>query len=148
MRRIVVDTNVLVSAIVSPERAARAARAVLRLSLEGRVRPLRGNALFAESEDVLGRDDLFARAPIGEADRTVLVDAFLAVCDWVAIAYLWRPNLRDEADNHLVELAVAGSAAWIVTADRDLGSGEMRFDQIRIGSPGAFLAAMEEEPWE
>jgi putative PIN family toxin of toxin-antitoxin system len=141
MRRIVVDTNVLVSAILSPERAA---RVVLRLSLESRVRPLIGNALFAEYEDVLGRDALFARAPIGAADRAALLDAFLGVCEWVAIAFLWRPNLRDEADNHLVELAVAGNADWIVTRDLDLGSGEMRFDHIRIGTPGAFLAAAKE----
>ena len=29
---------------------------------------------------------------------------------WVRVYYLWRPNLPDEADNHLVELAVAGNA--------------------------------------
>jgi predicted nucleic acid-binding protein len=28
-----------------------------------------------------------------------------------------RPNLRDEADNHVVELAVAGAADAIVTAN-------------------------------
>jgi hypothetical protein len=27
----------------------------------------------------------------------------------------WRPNLRDEGDNHLVELAIAGGAEAIVT---------------------------------
>jgi len=34
------------------------------------------------------------------------------------IYFLWRPNLRDEADNHLVELAVAGGAQAVVTRNK------------------------------
>ncbi len=29
--------------------------------------------------------------------------------------FLWRPNLKDEADNHIVELAVAANASYIVS---------------------------------
>ncbi len=36
------------------------------------------------------------------------------VKQWVTIYYGWRPNLPDEADDHLVELALAGGAAGIV----------------------------------
>ena len=104
VRRIVVDTNVLVSAILSPDGAA---REVLRRCLTGEVLPLIGNALFLEYEDVVSREELFAAALIGPADREVLLDAFLGACRWIDIAFLWRPNLPDESDNHLVELAVA-----------------------------------------
>jgi hypothetical protein len=31
------------------------------------------------------------------------------------LIYGWRPHLRDEGDNHLVELAIAGGAEAIVT---------------------------------
>ena len=41
-------------------------------------------------------------------EREALLNAFLSVCTWQTVYYLWRPNLPDEADNHLVELAVAG----------------------------------------
>jgi len=34
---------------------------------------------------------------------------------WIKIFYGWRPNLRDEGDNHFVELAIAGGAEAIVT---------------------------------
>ena len=132
--RIVVDTNVLVSAVLSPDGAA---REVLRRCLTGRARPLIGNALFLEYEDVLSRRALFAAAPIGPADRAALLDAFLAACEWVDIAFLWHPNLPDESDNHLVELAIAGNAACIVTGNaRDFAAGDLVFDDLRVIPPG------------
>ena len=137
VRRIVVDTNILVSAILSPDGAA---REVLRRCLTGRYRPLIGNALFLEYEDVLSREKLFAAAPIGPEDREALLDAFLGACQWIEIAFLWRPNLPDEADNHLVELAVAGNAEAIITHNaRDVASGDLVFDGIRIVAPGDLL---------
>jgi hypothetical protein len=39
-----------------------------------------------------------------------LFAGFLSVCHWCEIYYLWRPNLADEADNHVLELAVAAAA--------------------------------------
>jgi len=38
------------------------------------------------------------------------LDGFAQVCKPVDARYLWRPNLKDEADNHLVELAIAANA--------------------------------------
>ena len=133
VQRIVVDTNVLVSAVLSRDGAA---REVLRRCLTGAARPLIGNALFLDYEDVLSREELFARAPIGPEDRAALLDAILGVCQWINISYLWRPNLPDEPDNHLVELAVAGNAAWIVTGNaKDVAAGELVFDGFRVVTP-------------
>ncbi len=137
--RIVVDTNVLVSAVLSPDGTA---REVVRRCLTGRALPLIGNALFLEYEDVLSREDLFARALIGRADREALLDAFLSVCRWTDIAFLWRPNLRDEADNHLVELAVAGNAEWIVTGNaRHFANADLVFQGFRAAAPSDWLKA-------
>jgi predicted nucleic acid-binding protein len=61
--------------------------------------------------------------------------ALAAAGQWVKIYYGWRPNLVDEGDNHLIELAVAGSARAIVTHNlRDL-SGELRWQSLLILSP-------------
>ena len=139
--RIVADTSVLVSAILSPDGAA---REVLRRCLTGKAQPLIGNALFLEYEDVLSRDELFVEAAVGPAERAALLDAVLAVCQWVNVAFLWRPNLPDESDNHLVELAVAGNAEWIVTGNiRDITAGELVFDSFRIATPGDWLKKEE-----
>lgn len=48
--RVVLDTNIIVGAML---RDGGAARAVLRLCLQGEVQPIVGVALFAEMEDVL-----------------------------------------------------------------------------------------------
>ena len=140
--RVVVDTNVLVSEILSPDGAS---REVLRRCLIGGARPLISNALFLEYEDVLAREDLFTKAPISARDRAVLLDAVLGVCQWVNITFLWRPNLPDESDNHLIGLAVAGNAEWIVTGNtKDIAAGELVFDSFRIVTPGIWLKEDDE----
>ncbi len=137
MVRIVIDTNVLVSAILSPGGAS---REVLRRCLTGKTQPLISNALFLEYEDVLSRKELFETAPIGPDDRAHLLDAVLSMCQWINITFLWRPNLPDESDNHLVELAVAGNAEWIVTGNvKDLATGELLFEGFRVATPAQWL---------
>ena len=61
--------------------------------------------------------------------------------------FRWRPNLRDEADNHLVELAVAANARCLVTRNlRDLSSGELRSRELRIVLPETLLEETT-PPW-
>lgn len=134
---VVVDTNVFVSAAMSKNGAS---RQIIRLCLLGSLTPLMGNALFAEFEDVCSRDRLFAAKLITPADREMLLDAFLASCRWVPIYFLWRPNLPDEADNHVLELAVAGNASCIITSNkRDFTKSELKFPGLDILNPVEFL---------
>ena len=139
--RIVVDTNVLVDALLSKGGVP---RQVLRLCLQDAVTPLMGAALFAEYEDVLGRAAIFESSPLTAAEREAVFDALMSVSVWTPVYYLWRPNLPDPGDDHLVELALAGGADWIVTANlRDLAQGELRFPDLRIGTAGDFLRDWE-----
>ncbi len=132
-RIVVIDTNVFVSALL---RSGGASREVLRRCLRGDFVPLMGNALFAEYEAVLSREALFAKSLLPQMERERLFDAFLSACSWTRVYYLWRPNVRDEADNHLVELAVAGGAERLVTRNvRDLKGMELRFDRLAILRP-------------
>lgn len=137
MDRVVIDTNIFVSAIMNQHGAP---RQILRLALQGEIVPVMGNALFSEYEDLLARDTLFKNAPITPEERMTLFDAVMSVSAWVPIYYLWRPNLRDEADNHLVELALAGGAEIIVSANkRDLLGGELQLGDLRVLTAGEFL---------
>lgn len=138
--RVVLDTNVFVGACLGVGAANQAVAACLKR----KAIPLMGTALFNEYEDVLGRESLFGCCRLGTAERDTLLDIFLAHCEWVRIYYAWRPNLRDEGDNHIVELAVAGRAEMIVTRNlRDFNSMELRFPGLRICPPEAFVEELK-----
>ena len=134
--KVVIDTNIFVSACLG----GGSANAVLRVCLGGHCQPLMGSALFAEYEDVLHRDQLMLRSPLNAAERAELLDIFLAKCMWTRVYFGWRPNLPDEADNHLIELAVAGGAAFIVTRNlRDVAGWELQFAGLRVMDSEKFL---------
>ena len=137
MNRFVIDTNVFISALRSADGAP---RAVLRRCLQRQYIPCMSLALFAEYRDVLSREALFVDSPLTAPERDELFHAFAAVCQRVEIYYLWRPNLRDEADNHVLELAVAASAQAIVTYNRaDFAGAELHFPALRILAPADLL---------
>ncbi len=115
-------------------------RAVLQGCLTGAYQPLMGAALYAEYLDVSARTNLFANSMLTPSERAEVMDALFKVCRWVEVYFLWRPNLTDEADNHLLELAVAGGARAIVTRNvRDFQRAELLFPHIRILPPETFL---------
>jgi len=135
--RIVLDTSVFIAALLGPRGPS---RETLRRCLSRRYVPLMGTALFLEYESVLSRDPLFANCRLNRHQRDTLFDAFLSVCQWQTVYYTWRPNLIDEADNHIIELAVAGQAGVIVTNNiRDFVRAELYFSGLRILSPDIFI---------
>jgi len=135
MTVIVLDTNVFVSALRSEGGAS---REVLRRIFQGRHVPLFGNALWLEYEDLLGRP-LWPDTTTA-AERRQILAALAKAGKWVSVYYGWRPNLPDEADNHLIELAIAGGAQAIVTHNvKDLGRGELNWERLRVLPPARFL---------
>lgn len=136
--RIVVDTSVLFAGLYSRRGAA---HVVLRGCLARRWTPVVTVPLAAEYEDVLNRPELRRGSNLSTADLSVFLDGFLAVSELIPVFFLWRPNLRDEGDNMVVEAAVAGRAEVIVTHNvKDFAGGDLRFDQIEILTPAALLA--------
>jgi putative PIN family toxin of toxin-antitoxin system len=139
--RVVIDTNVLVGALLGHGGGDN--REVLRACLHGAVKPVVGVALFCEYEALFLRSSLAAKSPLNEQERSGLLEAFFSVCDWVKVYYLWRPNLSDEADNHLIELALAGGADTIVTRNvRHVSRGDLRFPSLNVLSPSEFLQSL------
>ena len=53
--------------------------------------------------------------------------------------FLWRPNLRDDGDNHVLELAFAVAAITIVPYNLRNFSGELEFLQARVSASTRFL---------
>ena len=132
---VVIDTNVLVAGLRSQGGAS---REVLRRALTGDFQPIFGNALWLEYQDLLGRP-VWGEATT-PAERLKVLAALARQGRWVTVYYGWRPNLPDEGDNHLIELALAGRAAAIVTHNvRDLCGGELMLGNLRVMTPAQFL---------
>lgn len=139
MRRIVIGTNVFVTALRAEDNASTASRSILRAALTGQFTPLFGNALWHEYEDLLGREEVWTRKT-AHNERENMLKALAAVGEWVTIYYGWRPNLPDEGDNHLIELAIAGNALAIVTYNKkDLFRGQLVWPELKILSPSECL---------
>jgi putative PIN family toxin of toxin-antitoxin system len=134
--RIVVDTNVFAGACIGRGPASQ----VIEACLAGKLIPLMSTALYLEYEDVLERHEIFTDARLNYDERQALFDIFLGKSLIRDIYFLLRPNLRDEADNHIMELAFAGQASCIATFNRrDFLRSELRFRDIEILTPGEIL---------
>ena len=131
--KIVVDTNVFISAILSSQGVN---RELIRRCLLGEYQPMMSNALYLEYESVIEREEIISKCQLGRGKVNELLDGFLSVSKWVYIYYSWRPNLRDEGDNHVIELAIAGNARMIVTNNlKDFRGAELTFPQLQILNP-------------
>lgn len=138
--KVVIDTNVLVAAILSDSGAN---REVIRCSLRRRIVPQMGTTLFLEHEDVFERGPVLHRCKLTLAEREIFLDAYLSVCQWNELYFTWRPNLKDEGDNHIVELAVASGSRYIVTNNiRDFKASELHFRGLEIIQPSQLLEVL------
>jgi putative PIN family toxin of toxin-antitoxin system len=138
MRRIILDTNVVVSGMRSREGASY--RLLLELGGESRFRIFVSVPLAMEYEMAL------KRVPgLRPTDAERLVDFLCEVGEKREIYFLWRPLLRDPKDEMVLEVAVEAQADAIVTHNvRDFKGVQERFG-IRIVTPGAFLLELEGE---
>lgn len=134
--KVILDTNIFLGACLGQGDANQ----LLMQCLRGHFQPLMGATLLAEYEDVLNREHLFEKSRLDREERDELLDIFLAHCQWVRVYYAWRPNLRDEGDNHLIELAVAGNARYLVTYNlKDFRQAELKFPQLTVCAPNELL---------
>jgi putative PIN family toxin of toxin-antitoxin system len=123
--RAVLDTDVVVAAFRSPTGAS---AALLEMALDGGITLLGTVPLALEYEAVLKRNEhLEATATtIDEMDRRIR--SVIALCDPVYRAFRWRPQVRDPADEMVLEAAVNGGADMLVTFNqRDFGSAPAAF---------------------
>ena len=135
--KLVVDTSVFISALIGPTGPS---RKLIRQCLIGTYQPLMGNTLFCEYESVMTRDSILVKCSLSQAEIATLLQALMSVSKWISIYYTWRPNLKDEADNHLIELAVAGNAKIIATNNvKDFQNSELLFPDLMILKPEEIL---------
>lgn len=95
--------------------------------------------LFAEYEAVATRPEHLEAAGAARAEIEAVLDVLALLVKRIEIHYLWRPRLRDPADDMVLEAAVNGRAEAIVTFNRaDFGSEPLQFG-IEVLGPGDAL---------
>jgi len=131
--KIVIDTNVLVSALRSRRGASFKLVSVLpsdEFSIAISV------FLVLEYEDALKRLESSA---ITSQDIGNFVDFLCKIGHHQEIFFLWRPFLPDPSDDHVLEVAVAAGCDAIVTYNKRDFKGIERFG-LRVLDPREFLS--------
>ena len=136
--QIVVDTNVLLSAVRSQFGAS---FRLLSLIEDSRFQTNLSVALALEYEDVLKRPALNPNLTVQEVDD--ILDFLCQNASLREIFYLWRPTLRDPKDDFVLELAVESNCDYIVTFNtKDFAEAE-KFG-IKAVKPNEFLRIIGE----
>ena len=134
MLRVVVDTNVLVSAVILP--ASRVGAVLLRLR-QGTFTPLYCAETLEELASVLARPRIRDKYHVTNADIRAVLDLILLRGEYVEL--IERVTVcRDPKDDLFLEVALAGTSDLIVSGDSDLLSLHP-FRGIPIVTPAIFL---------
>ena len=137
VKRVVIDTNVLISGVLRPKGPP---QAVVDILVAGLVAPLFSDTTFEELRTRILRRK-FDRY-VGRTGREHYVERLADVAEWVAISGA-RMGCRDRDDDKFLETAIEGGADRLVTGDRDLL--EMSpFMGIPILAPADFIAMWTE----
>src|ERR1035438_6686751 len=123
--RCVLDTNVVVAGMRSPSGAS---AALLMAARHAKITMLANVALALEYEATCRRAEHGVAAGLKPAQVTIFIDAVIAMLEPVETHFLWRPQLRDPADEMVLEAAVNGRADALVTFNRrDYGTAPAQF---------------------
>jgi putative PIN family toxin of toxin-antitoxin system len=132
MHEVVLDTNVLVSALRSKRGAS---YELIRSIDEGLWRPNISVALALEYEDVLKRSDLVVG--FSETDIEYFLDYILGQGSLVTGGLRRRPILPDADDERILELAFASESMIVTHNTRHFMAAE-RFG-VEVATPAQFL---------
>ena len=138
--RYLIDTNVLVAALMSKRGAS---HQILRRVLTGEIPIVIHHKLLWEYRDVTSRTELNARFALDGEELSRLIGRIAHVAQEIPVRYLWRPNLSDEGDNFVLEIAAAAAPCTIVTHNvDDFRQGQLRFPEIAVLTPSALLTRL------
>ena len=132
MVRVVLDTNILVSALLTPK--GNPAR-IIDLAAEGALGPILSPAILAEYQNVLVRKKFGFTSHSVKMILDSLKRISVEVVPSESIHVCW-----DSADNKFVECAAAAGADFLITGNQR--HFPKQFKSVRIVSPSEFLKSI------
>jgi len=133
--RVVVDTNVLISAILfggNPER-------LLDLAEEGRIQLILSPDIIDELKGVLMKKFGF------DQNMVEATASFVQELSEIVVPSQKLEIIRRDADNRILECAIEGGASYIISGDKRHILPLKEFRGIKVLSPADFLRLMESE---
>jgi len=130
---VVIDTNVLISALRSKQGAS---HKLLLLLADDTFTPNVSVPLFVEYESVAKRTGLLSG--LNSNDINSILDYFLSKSNIRKIFYLWRPFLKDQKDDLVLEVAVESQSEYFITFNTNDFSGCEKFG-VKIVTPYEFM---------
>ena len=134
--KVVLDTDVVVSAMRSTTGAS---AELLRMARRQELIMAASVSLMMEYEAVCMRDEHIAASGLSQSQVMTFLDAIAGFVKPVKVHYLWRPQLRDPADELVLEAAVNADADALVSFNiRHFKAAVNKFN-FRLALPGDFL---------
>ena len=133
LTKVVFDTNVLISSILSNKGAS---HKLVALAAQGKIEGTTSPTLLAEFERSIVRDFGFSKHKTEKAVRIFL--CFFAIVEPARRLEI----IADDADNRVLERAVACKADYIASWDGHL-TDLQEYGGIRITNPGRILDELE-----
>ena len=134
----ILDTNVLLSGLVS--RNGKSVQILQRLA-EEKFNISISVPVVLEYEAILKKK--LNRKIYSGQDIQAIIDFICKIGRHIKVYYLWRPILKDPYDDHLLEVAVAANAKWIITYNVKDFERASTFG-ISAVTPYEFLQALKE----
>ena len=138
MYKIVIDTNVIVSALKSRNGYS---FGLLSLIDDARFKIYISVPLILEYEDAVKRNK--SKIKLSQEDVDVILDYICLIGEKRKIFYLWRPFLKDQKDDMVLELVVESESDYIISFNKRDFIGIEKFN-LQVLTPKEFLTLVGE----
>jgi putative PIN family toxin of toxin-antitoxin system len=140
---VTLDTNILYQALMS---SSGASHFIIQQIRNRKIQIALSVPVFYEYQDVLTRESSLRDFHLQVHD----IEKFLRFIAYIGrvfdIYFLLRPNLQDEKDNKILELAVTSGSDVLITCNiRDFQQAELKFESLRIMTPSEFVKMWREQ---
>jgi putative PIN family toxin of toxin-antitoxin system len=137
--KIVMDTDVVVAAMRSTSGAS---AELLRRVRRQEIAMAASVSLFMEYEAVCSRPEHLQAAGLTRDQLGVFLDGLAYLVQPVEVHFLWRPQLRDPADELVLEAAVNASADALLTFNQKHFATVSQKFHLQVVQPGPFLRSL------